>query len=195
MMVSSLSDFTKRGFVRLIQPFENSTDDLVRITRAFSIAMKAHAGNFRDESQIEPFIHHPLKVALVITEELNMHSVDLVCAALLHDVAWKDDGDLKKDFGENIYNIISSATIPNLLTEGREKALTQYFYAVARSPVLTRYLILADRLENIRALRNNRHKSKILRYKEETQRFVLPIAETTDEKLLFKLSVALYELK
>jgi (p)ppGpp synthase/HD superfamily hydrolase len=195
MMISSLSDFTKRGFARLIQPFENSTDDLVRITRAFSIAMKAHAGSFRDESQVEPFIHHPLKVALVITEELNMHIVDLVCAALLHDVAWKDDGDLKKDFGENIYNIISSATIPNLLTEDREKALTQYFYAVARSPVLTRYLILADRLENIRALRNNRHKSKILRYKEETQRFILPIAETTDEKLLFKLSVALYELK
>jgi (p)ppGpp synthase/HD superfamily hydrolase len=195
MMVSSLSDFTKRGFVRLIQPFENSTDDLVRITRAFSIAMKAHAGNFRDESQIEPFIHHPLKVALVITEELNMRSVDLVCAALLHDVARKDDGDFKKDFGEDICNIMSSATIPNVLTEDREKTLTQYFYDIAKSPVLTRYLILADRLENIRALKNNRHKNKILRYKEETQRFILPIAEITDEKLLFKLSVALYELK
>ena len=195
MMISSLSDFTKRGFARLIQPFENSTDDLVRITRAFSIAMKAHAGNFRDESQVEPFIHHPLKVALVITEELNMHRVDLVCAALLHDVARKDDGDLKKDFGEDISNIISSATIPNVLTEDREKTLTQYFDAMAKNPVLTRYLILADRLENIRALRNNRHKNKILRYKEETQRFILPIAEITDEKLLFKLSVALYELK
>ena len=195
MMISSLSDFTKRGFARLIQPFENSTDDLVRITRAFSIAMKAHAGNFRDESQVEPFIHHPLKVALVITEELNMHSVDLVCAALLHDVPPKDDDDLKKDFGEDIYNIISSAAIPNVLTEDREKILTQYFHSMARSPVLTRYLVLADRLENIRALKNNRHKNKILRYKEETQRFILPIAEITDEKLLFKLSLALYELK
>lgn len=195
MMTSSLSDFTKRGFARLIQPFENSTDDLVRITRAFSIAMRAHAGNFRDESQVEPYIHHPLKVALVITEELNLHSVNLICAALLHDVTRKGDGDLKKDFGEDIYNIVSSATMPNVLNEDREKALGQYFSAIAKSPVLTRYLILADRLENIRALRNDMHKNKILRYKEETQRFILPIAEITDEKLLFKLSVALYELK
>lgn len=195
MMKSNLSDFTKRGFARLIQPFENSTDDLVRITRAFSIAMRAHAGNFRDESQVEPYIHHPLKVALVITEELNMHSVDLVCAALLHDVARKDNGDFKKDFGEDIDKIVSSATMPNVLNEDKEKALNQYFYAIARGPVLTRYLILADRLENIRALRNNTHKNKILRYKEETQKFILPIAEITDEKLLFKLSVALYELK
>jgi GTP pyrophosphokinase len=194
-MKSILSDFTKRGFVRLIQPFENSTDDLVMITRAFSIAMKAHAGNFRDESQVEPYIHHPLKVALVITEELNMHSVDLVCAALLHDVTLKDNVDLKKDFGEAIHNMVSSAIMPSVLTEDSEKALSQYFYAVARSPVLTRYLILVDRLENIRALKNNIHKNKILRYKEETQKFILPIAEITDEKLLFKLSVALYELK
>jgi GTP pyrophosphokinase len=194
-MKSNLSDFTKRGFARLILPFENSTDDLVRITRAFSIAMKAHAGKSRDESQVEPYIHHPLKVALVITEELNIHSVDLVCAALLHDVTSKGNGDFKKDFGEAIDNMVSSATMPNVLNEDREKALSQYFYVIARSPVLTRYLILADRLENIRALRNDTHKNKILRYKEETQKFILPIAEITDEKLLFKLSVALYELK
>src|SRR5262249_7704540 len=144
---------------------------------------------------VEPYIHHPLKVALVITEELNMHSVDLVCAALLHDVTLKGNVDLKKDFGEAIQNMVSSAIMPSVLTEDREKALSQYFYAVARSPVLTRYLILVDRLENIRALKNNTHKNKILRYKEETQKFILPIAEITDEKLLFKLSVALYELK
>ena len=70
MMKSNLTDFTKRGFVRLIKPFEGSTDDLIKITRAFGIALKTHVGEFRDENKIEPYINHPLKVALVITEEL-----------------------------------------------------------------------------------------------------------------------------
>jgi hypothetical protein len=38
-------------------------------------------------------------------------------------------------------------------------------------------------------------KDKVTRYKEETQKYVVPIATATDDKLAFKLSVALYELK
>jgi hypothetical protein len=38
-------------------------------------------------------------------------------------------------------------------------------------------------------------KDKVTRYKEETQKYVVPIAIATDDKLAFKLSVALYELK
>jgi hypothetical protein len=34
-----------------------------------------------------------------------------------------------------------------------------------------------------------------LRYKEETQKYIIPIAEKTDDNIVFKLSVALYELK
>jgi GTP pyrophosphokinase len=33
------------------------------------------------------------------------------------------------------------------------------------------------------------------RYKEETLKYLVPIAENTDEKMVLKLSVALYELK
>jgi hypothetical protein len=44
-------------------------------------------------------------------------------------------------------------------------------------------------------LKNAIQKDRVLRYKEETQKYVVPIAENTDEKFVFKLSVALYELK
>jgi hypothetical protein len=44
-------------------------------------------------------------------------------------------------------------------------------------------------------MKNLIHKDKVLRYKLETQKYVVPIAEKTDEKLAFKLSIALYELK
>lgn len=195
MMKSVLSDFTKRGFVRLIKPFESSPDDLIKITRAFGIALKTHVGEFRDENKIEPYINHPLKVALVIAEELHIHNVDLVCAALLHDTTLKDDVELKKDFGEVIHDIVHLVAMPITRNEERAKTLDEYFYSIANSSVLIRYLILADRLENVRALKNAAQKNKILRYKEETQKYIMPIAEKTDEDLVFKLTIALYELK
>ncbi len=193
MMITTLTEFTKRGFARLIKPFESSTDDLIKITRAFGTALKTHGGEFRDENHLEPYINHPLKVALVITEELGIHNADLVCAALLHDTTLKGDGELKQDFGEVIHDLVHNAAMPKIMNE--EKALHKYFYNIANSSALIRYLILADRLEITRALKNAPQKNKILRYKEETQKYIIPIAEKTDENMVFKLSVALYELK
>jgi (p)ppGpp synthase/HD superfamily hydrolase len=144
---------------------------------------------------MEPYINHPLKVALVITEELRIYNADLVCAALLHDTTLKSAGELKNDFGEVIYDIVHFVAMPIIGDEEREKTLDKYFNNIANSPVLIRYLILADRLENVRALKNAVHKNKILRYKEETQKYIIPIAEKTNENIVFKLSIALYELK
>ncbi len=195
MMIATLSEFTKRGFARLIKPFESSTGDLIKITRAFGVALKAHGGDFRDEDHLEPFINHPLRVALVITEELHIFNVDLVCAALLHDTTLKDDDDLRHDFGEAVHNIVRLVAMPKIMNEEREKALREYFYNIINSSLLARYLILADRLEIVRTLKNASHKNKMLRYKEETQKYIIPIAERTDENMVFKLSIALYELK
>jgi (p)ppGpp synthase/HD superfamily hydrolase len=195
MMIATLTDFTKRGFARLIKPFESCTDDLIKITRAFGVALKAHGRDFRDENLLEPYINHPLKVALVITEELHIFNADLVCAALLHDTTLKDDRDLRQDFGEVVHDIVHVVAMPKIMNEEREKALQEYFYEIINSSVLARYLILADRLDIVRALKNAPHKNKILRYKEETQKYIIPIAEKTDDTIVFKLSVALYELK
>lgn len=194
MMIATLNEFTKRGFARLIKPFESSTDDLIKITRAFGVALKAHGRDFRDENHLEPYINHPLKVALVITEELHIFNADLVCAALLHDTL-KYDGDLRQDFGEVVHDIVHVVAMPKIMNEEREKAMQEYFDDIINSSVLARYLILADRLEIVRALKNAPHKNKILRYKEETQKYIIPIAEKTDDNIVFKLSIALYELK
>jgi len=193
MMIATLNEFTKRGFARLIKPFEGSTDDLIKITRAFGVALKVHGRDFRDENHLEPYINHPLKVALVITEELHIFNADLVCAALLHDTTLKYD--LRQDFGEVVHDIVHVVAMPKIMNEEREKAMQEYFDDIINSSVLARYLILADRLEIVRALKNAPHKNKILRYKEETQKYIIPIAEKTDDNIVFKLSIALYELK
>ncbi|MFL6385495.1 MAG: HD domain-containing protein [Nitrososphaeraceae archaeon] len=202
MMKWRLNDFTKSGFANLLRPFENSLDDIIKATRAFGIATKAHIGQFRDENKAEPYINHPLRVALILTEELHKYDVDLICAALLHDVIEKSghngsitEDQIKKESGEYVYNIVRALTKPKMIHTEREKLLNEYFQTIKTASQAIRYVKLADELDNIRSLKNSVHKDKVLRYKQEAERYIVPIAERTDEKLIFKLSIALYELK
>jgi (p)ppGpp synthase/HD superfamily hydrolase len=213
-MIGGINDFTKSGFTRLLQPFENSIDDILKITRAFSIAIKVHSGQVKKGNKIEPYINHPLRVALILTEELHEYDIDLVCAAILHDTLGISAGTsatnpkgrtdsqrdilearLKNEFGERVYCIVTTLAKPLAKSEEKERILGEYFKNIARGPEDVRYIKLADRLDNIRNLKNAIQKDKVLRYKEETEKYIIPIAERTDEKLVFKLSIALYELK
>jgi (p)ppGpp synthase/HD superfamily hydrolase len=186
----------------LIRPFENSLDDITKATRAFGIATKAHIGQFRDENKAEPYINHPLRVALILTEELHKYDVDLVCAALLHDVMEKasqnkkvTEEQIKKEASDYVYKMVMTLTKPKIIPGQREKLLNEHFQSIRSAPQSVRYIKLADELDNIRSLKNSSHKDKVARYKQEAQRYVVPIAESTDEKLVFKLSIAIYELK
>lgn len=213
-MIRGINDFTKSGFTRLLKPFENSIDDILKITRAFSIAIKVHSGQVKKGNKIEPYINHPLRVALILTEELHEYDIDLVCAAILHDTLGVTAGTsttntknptdsqrhilearLKNEFGERVYCIVTTLAKPLAKSEEKERILGEYFKNIARGPEDVRYIKLADRLDNIRSLKNAIQKDKVLRYKEETEKYIVPIAERTDEKLVFKLSIALYELK
>jgi guanosine-3',5'-bis(diphosphate) 3'-pyrophosphohydrolase len=212
-MIGNMNEFTKSGFTRLLRPFEHSTGDIMKITRAFSIAMKAHSGQVKKGNKIEPYINHPLRVALILTEEIHEYDIDLICAAILHDtlginanasmsspvstVNSRDSSEarIKNEFGERVYGIVKTLAKPLAKSDEKDRILGEYFRNIARSPEDVRYIKLADRLDNIRNLKNAIQKDRVLRYKEETQKYVIPIAENTDEKFVFKLSVALYELK
>jgi (p)ppGpp synthase/HD superfamily hydrolase len=197
-----LNDFTKLGFANLIRPFENSVDDVVKTTRAFGIATRAHIGQFRDENKSEPYINHPLRVALILTEELHKYDVNLVCVALLHDVIEKGDQNrsitedhIRKESGDVIYSMVRALTKPKMIPGQREKLLNEHFHSIRTASEAVRYVKLADELDNMRSLKNSSHRDKVLRYKQDAQRYIIPIAEHTDERLLFKLSIAIYELK
>jgi (p)ppGpp synthase/HD superfamily hydrolase len=213
-MTGSINEFTKLGFTRLLRPYENSTGDIMRITRAFSIAIKVHSGQVKKGNKIEPFINHPLRVALILIEELHVYDIDLVCAAILHDTLEANattrtsdsessadsmraslEARLRNEFGERVHSIVSTLSKPSAKSEEKERMLGEYFRNIARGSEDVRYIKLADRLDNIRSLKNAIQKDRVLRYKEETQKYVVPIAEKTDEKFVFKLSVALFELK
>lgn len=196
----NLNNFTKLAFSRLIQPFGDNLNDVVKITKAFGYAASVYSGIFRNESH-EPYINHAMKVALILSDELKVHDVDTICAAILHDAIEKSKGDsvvvenLKSNFGDSIYDTIRILTEPKTNEENREKLLIKYFENISKGPKMPRFIKLADRLDNARFLKNDRKKEKALRYKEETQKYILPLAEKTDDTIALKLSIALYEIK
>jgi (p)ppGpp synthase/HD superfamily hydrolase len=179
------SDF-KAGFTRLLRSFDENPDDVVPITRAFGLATKVHKG--QSANKAEHYINHSLRVALIIAEELKIRDTALVCAALLHDARIPDDE--LKEFGERVYSILRAID-----SWAKEKASEEYFASMTRASKDTRYIKLAERLDDIRSMKGQGFKDKMIRYKEETQKYVVPIATATDDRLAFKLSVALYELK
>jgi (p)ppGpp synthase/HD superfamily hydrolase len=197
----SLNEYTKIAFSRLVKQFEENTDDVVKITRAFSTAGELLSGQSRSGTK-EPYINHALKVALILSDELKIYDVDTICAALLHDVVERGSeldrsriDYLKENFGEDVSRIVQTLTEPPSSKENRDQYLEMYFENISKSSKTSRLIKLADRLDNVRFFKNIITKEKAIRYKVETQKYVVPIAEQTDETLAFKLSVALYEIK
>lgn len=80
------------------------------ITQAFNFARHAHDGVRRLSG--EPYIMHPLAVALIASKEIGLGSTS-ICSALLHDVVEDTDytvEDIKNIFGPKIAQIVDGLT-------------------------------------------------------------------------------------
>lgn len=179
-----MSDFPKANFARLLKFFDANTDDVVRLTQAFGLATKAHMGQLFNKS--EQYISHPLRVALILVEELQMREVELACAALLHDASEKIPDEELREYGERVYAIVRGCALAGA---------DDKFAAISKASKEIRYIKLAERLDSARSMKNQMLRDRMIRFKDETQKFIVPIAMATDDRLAFKLSVALYELK
>ncbi len=198
-------NFIKTGFTKLLKPFENSMKDVEKISKAYGLAIKTYNNLTRkyQYDKIEPQINHPLRVALILNDEIKMNDSDLVCSALLHDICIKKEISqetreyIKKEIGEKIYDIISFfvKSANNGPSKNNEPKIEKQIAKIKQSDISVKNIVLAERLDDLRSLKNSRRKDKISRIKEETQKYFLPLAETTNEKILLKLVIALYELK
>jgi len=185
MHFAHMSDFPKANFARLLKFFDTNTEDVVMLTRAFGLATKVHMGQLLNKT--EQYINHPVRVALILVEELQMHDIQLACAALLHDASQHIIDEELKGYGERIYAIVRGCAAP---VAGEEQ-----FTTISKASKDVKYVKLAERLDSARSMKNQMLRDKMIRFKDETQKYVVPIATATDDRLAFKLSVALYELK
>jgi (p)ppGpp synthase/HD superfamily hydrolase len=210
--IDNKNNFIKSGFTKLLKPFEESIKDIEKITKSFGLAIKIHNEIIRKyQSDVtEPQINHSLRVALILSEEIKMNDSDLVCSALLHDIFNKVDlsqeirDHIKIEIGDKVYKTISffskktkknNEKSSTSAGAGAAGAIEIQISKIKKADMHVKCIILAERLDDIRSLKNSRRKDKIARFKEETQKYFLPLAEQTNEKILLKLIIALYELK
>jgi (p)ppGpp synthase/HD superfamily hydrolase len=195
------NNFIKTGFTTLLKPFEESLKDIEKITKSFGLAIKIHNEITRKYQfdNIEPQINHSLRVALILSEEIKMNDSDLVCSALLHDIFNKNEltqeikDYIKTEIGKKIYDTISFFI--KKTKKNDETLIEKQISKIKQANNHIKCIVLAERLDDLRSLKNSRRKDKISRFKEETQKYFVPLAEKTNEKILLKLIIALYELK
>ena len=128
--------------------------DVAVITRAYDVAARAHDGQLRKSG--EPYITHPLAVAMILAE-LGLTPPTLA-AALLHDTVEDTDYGLealRADFGDEIAMLVDGVTKLDKVTYGQAaqaETLRKMVIAMARD-IRVLLIKLADRLHNARTWR------------------------------------------
>lgn len=159
--VKAPADFTSpdilyHELIESVRKYHPSTD-ISLIQKAFNIANNAHNGQVRKSG--EPYIIHPLCVAIILAElELDKETI---VAGLLHDVVEDTimtTEEIASEFSEEVALLVDGVTKLGQLSYSMDKVevqaenLRKMFLAMAKD-IRVILIKLADRLHNMRTLR------------------------------------------
>ena len=149
-----------------------------QIRKAFTFALEAHKEMRRRSG--EPYILHPLEVALITTKEIGLQSTSII-AALLHDVVEDTDynlQDIKHIFGEKVSKIIDGLTkisgIYDQTSTAQAETIRKILLTLSED-VRVILIKLADRLHNMRTL-DSMPLEKQMKISSETEYIYAPLA-------------------
>ena len=154
-----------------------SEEDLLRIKDAYAMAKVAHEGQKRNTG--EPYIMHPVAVANIAAEELELDA-NTVIAAFLHDVV-EDTSftleDIRARFGEDVAFLVDVVTKRKKHNYEHTKQVDNYRQILESVHFDIRALLvkLSDRLHNMRTLDSMRP-DKQMKIAGETDFFYAPLA-------------------
>lgn len=166
-----------RGLLRASKS-QRSKEDTKLIKKAFNVALDAHSGDRRKSG--EPYIYHPIAVARICAEEMDLGATAIV-AALLHDTVEDTHltlDDIDEMFGSRIRLIIDGLTkIPEVFDENISLQAENFRKMLLTISDDLRVILIkiADRLHNMRTLESMR-KDKQLKIASETQYIYAPLA-------------------
>ena len=152
--------------------------DLGLLRKAHVFAAKAHQGQVRLSG--EPYLAHPLEVALILTK-LNL-DVPAVAAGLLHDTVEDTDTtmeEIEEVFGQEVGQIVKGVTKISAMeftsrAQAQAENIRKMVLAMA-SDIRVLLVKLADRLHNMRTLGFQRPESQV-RIAQETLDIYAPLA-------------------
>ena len=157
-----------------------SPDEESNIFRAFQMAKKAHAGTRRKSG--EPYIFHPLAVALIAVKEVGLGPIAVI-AALLHDVVEDTEitlEELRMVFGDRVAKIVDGVTKIEdvMILQQSESKQAENYRKILLSMCNDAYVIflkLCDRLHNMRTLGSMKDTKKLI-IASETSYLYIPLA-------------------
>lgn len=166
-----------RKLLRLAKPLLKPGDAKI-IKKAFTVSSEAHRDMRRKSG--EPYIYHPLDVAIICVEEIGLGTTSVV-SALLHDVVedteWELE-DIEREFGSKVGKIIDGLTkISGVFEYGSSQQAENFrkMLITLSDDVRVILIKLADRLNNMRTLESMpRHKQ--LKIASETKYLYAPLA-------------------
>ncbi len=131
-------------------------DSLAKIEEAYRYAAEHHRDQRRRSG--EPYINHPVEVAIILAGDLHMDE-DTICAALLHDTVEDTDAtneDLVERFGQTVADLVDGVTKLTQVTvssidEKQANNLRKMFLGMSRD-IRVVIIKIADRLHNMRTL-------------------------------------------
>jgi (p)ppGpp synthase/HD superfamily hydrolase len=188
----------------------NSRGDRIKVTGALALACRLHRG---DQRQAEPYINHPLRVALRIISHYELADSDLIAAAFLHDVVEDHADDLSPDgrpeafaaladvLGHQVADLIKAVTNP--VRAPRRERHDQYRQHVAETLAAhpkARILKVSDFTDNAvglhyttgdRATRlAHKYAPLVPIFKDHIARSDTPLAATAKTRILAQLDKA-----
>ena len=166
-----------RALLRALKPkLKPGSKEQVRV--AFEIAAEAHKTTRRKSG--EPYILHPLAVAMICVEEIGLGVRSTICA-LLHDTVEDTDITLEmisREFGAEIAKIVDGLTkISNVLDANSSQQAENFKKILLTLTDDPRVILikLADRLHNMRTL-GSMKREKQLKIASETVYVYAPLA-------------------
>lgn len=170
-----LEDYVQGLFSNLKQKM--TSEDMERIVAAYMLAKEAHQGQMRKSG--EPYIIHPIAVALIVAEEFEL-GANPIMAAFLHDVVEDTPytlDDIKERFGEDVAFLVGVVTKQKKSEYNQSKQIDNYRQILASVQFDVRAILikLADRLHNMRTLESMKP-DKQMKIAGETDYFYAPLA-------------------
>jgi guanosine-3',5'-bis(diphosphate) 3'-pyrophosphohydrolase len=160
----------------LREKLKKGDKELVR--RAFEMAAEAHKTMRRKSG--EPYIIHPLAVAMICVEEIGLGVRSTICA-LLHDTVEDTDltiEDVEREFGHEIARIVDGLTKISTVIDNNTSQQAENFKKILLTLTDDPRVILiklADRLHNMRTL-DSMKREKQLKISSETVWVYAPLA-------------------
>ena len=154
-----------------------STEDMVRVERAYLLAAEAHSEQKRKTG--EPYIIHPIAVARIVAEELELGANPII-AAFLHDVVEDTDYTIEQigeRFGADVARLVAAVTKQKKAKYQHSKQVDNFRQILESVSYDIHALLvkLADRLHNMRTLSSMRS-DKQMKIAGETDYFYAPLA-------------------